>query len=35
MTVEFINRIRNYYDSLGEVIVKDVGKTYQAGTLKR
>jgi len=33
MTEEFIDRIRNYYDSLGEIIVKDVGKTYQAGTL--
>ena len=33
MTEEVINQIRNYYDSLGEIIVKDVGKTYQAGTL--
>jgi cyclopropane fatty-acyl-phospholipid synthase-like methyltransferase len=33
MTEEVINRVRNYYDSLGKIIVKDVGKTYQAGTL--
>jgi cyclopropane fatty-acyl-phospholipid synthase-like methyltransferase len=33
MTEEFIDKIRNYYNSLGKIIVKDVGKTYQAGTL--